>query len=68
LKTWSRSSRQPIGAWLSLPRAWRLSVAWYHDRLDANFHERTPAEAAAIFAGLGLTDPFWALDAATPMP
>jgi hypothetical protein len=52
---------------LTLADTWRLSVAWYHDRLDEGFHGRTPEAAIAIFASLGLTDPFWSLDGLTPM-
>lgn len=57
-----------MGAWIAIDDAWRLSVAWYHDRLDPGFHARTPAEAQAIFRDLGLTGPFWSLDATTPTP
>jgi hypothetical protein len=34
---------------------------WYGDRLRDDFRRRTPTEANAIFADLGLTGPFWAL-------
>lgn len=53
---------------MSLADAWRLSVAWYKDRLDPDFHGRTPDEAVAIFTSLGLTDRFWSLDAETRTP
>jgi hypothetical protein len=38
---------------------WRLGKAWYEDRLHDDHRRRTPAEATAVFAGLGLTGPFW---------
>lgn len=57
-----------MGAWLSLADAWRLSVAWYHDRLDPAFRGRTPEGAVAIFRSVGLDGPFWSLGDATPLP
>jgi len=50
-----------VGTWLTLEETWRLSRAWYHDRLDEEFHGRTLAEAVAIFEQLGMTGPFWSL-------
>lgn len=65
---WARTTGHDVGAWLTLDDTWRLSLAWYHDRLSESFHGRTPAEAVAIFTRLGLTDPFWSLDQASPTP
>jgi len=50
-----------VGALLSLPTAWRLARAWYHDRLSPTWRRRTPAETQALFDALGLTSPFWRL-------
>jgi hypothetical protein len=49
------------GAVVDLPTMWRLAGVWYGDRLRDDFRRRTPSEANAIFADLGLTGPFWAL-------
>jgi hypothetical protein len=38
---------------------WDLSKLWYHNRLSPDYHGRSAAEIAAIFAQLGLTSPFW---------
>jgi hypothetical protein len=51
----------PRGEVLSLQQAWQLSVAWYHDRSDANWRRKTPEEAHAVFAQIGLTSEFWRL-------
>lgn len=42
---------------------WRLAHAWYAGRLDPGFRRRTPEEAEALFAELGLTGRFWRLTA-----
>lgn len=57
-----------MGAWLTIPDAWRLAIAWYHDRLDPGFHGRSPEEAQAIFREFGLTGAFWSLAPSTPTP
>jgi hypothetical protein len=49
------------GAILSLEQLWRLGDAWYADRLDRDWRRRTPEEAEALFAELGLTGDFWRL-------
>lgn len=52
-----------MGAVISLGTAWALARAWYLDRLDPRWRRQTAAEAQAVFAELGLTDPFWNLAA-----
>lgn len=47
------------GAVLTLSTLWELSQHWYATRLRADYRGRTPAEAEAIFASVGLNDPFW---------
>jgi hypothetical protein len=49
------------GAVFPLETAWRLADAWYRDRLSPDWRRRTPEEAEALFAELGLTGPFWIL-------
>jgi hypothetical protein len=38
---------------------WRLSRAWYADRLDADWSPRSAAAIEQILAGAGLTGAFW---------
>jgi len=54
----------PDGEVVDLPTMWRLGKVWYGDRLHDDHRRRTPEEATAVFAGLGLTGRFWDLDAA----
>ncbi len=58
---WCEQTGIPRGASFPLERAWRLADAWYADRLSAGWLRRTPDEAEALFAELGLTGPFWRL-------
>jgi len=53
-------AREP-GAVVDLPTMWKLGSVWYGDRLRDDFRRRTPEEANATFADLGLTGPFWTL-------
>lgn len=58
---WLAARRLPRGASFPLEQAWRLAHAWYHDRLDPAWRRKTPEEAEALFADLGLTGDFWRL-------
>ncbi len=48
--------RRPI---LSLHQVWQLAVAWYENRLTPEARRPMGEEIRAIFARIGLTDPFW---------
>jgi hypothetical protein len=59
---WCRDWRFQRGAVLRLGVCRRLADAWYRDdRRDPNWQRRTPQQAQALFASLGLTSPFWSL-------
>ena len=49
------------GATLTVEQCWRLSQLWYPGRLAPNWHRRDAAEKQALFAEVGLTEPFWLL-------
>ncbi len=57
------------GAWglhdgesFSTELCWRLARSWFdQNRGDPSWRRRTPAEAEAVFASLGLTSSFWRL-------
>jgi hypothetical protein len=51
------------GAVFQPEQLWRLARAWYADRLQPNWRRRTPDEAEAVFADIGLTGDFWRLQA-----
>jgi hypothetical protein len=46
---------------MSPEQCWQLARAWYADKLDPDWRRKTPEEAAATLAGVGLTNPFWSL-------
>jgi len=46
---------------LTLDQTWQLARLWYRDRLHPEWRRRTPAEATAAFASIGLTGEFWRL-------
>ena len=59
LRAWCREREMERGPAVPVDRLWRLSVVWYGTRLDPEPPNRTPDEVRAIFAGVGLTGPFW---------
>ena len=58
---WRESRRLPQGGLLTLEQIWGLARGWYSDRMERTWRRRTPAEAQAFFADLGLTGAFWQL-------
>ena len=59
LRAWCRGRGREPGPAVPVSRLWDLSKVWYGSRLDPNAPRPTPKEARAIFAGVGLTGPFW---------
>jgi hypothetical protein len=60
-EAWYRGKGLSTGALLTLEQQWELARVWFADRLSPDWRRRTPDEAEAIFAGLGLTGEFWRL-------
>jgi hypothetical protein len=58
---WCASRGSERGALFTPEQQWRLADAWYGDRLSPEWRRRTPVEAEALFAELGLTGDFWRL-------
>ena len=63
-------SEEHVGEWcterglavrpiVTLDQLWRLSVAWYANRMSPDARRPQPDEIRRIFAGIGLTGPFW---------
>ena len=63
-------SEERVGEWcgkrgveprplVTVPQLWQLATAWYSSRLDATARRPGPDEIRAIFAQVGLADPFW---------
>ena len=58
---WCEPRAIPKGAVLSLEQLWRLGREWFENRPAPEWRRRTPAEAEALFADIGLEGEFWAL-------
>ena len=58
--TWL-AGRRP-GATIPISTLAELADAWYRDRLDPDWTQRSRAENQAILDGLGLDGPFWRLE------
>jgi hypothetical protein len=63
VRAWAWEHDERTGAVVDLVTLWRLATLWYGDRLRDDFRRRTPKDAATVFAGLGLTNPFWSMEA-----
>lgn len=51
-----RLERRPL---ITLDQLWKLSVAWYDNRLSPAARRPQPEEMREIFARIGLEGPFW---------
>lgn len=60
---WIETSNRKGGATMTVHQQWELARAWYTDRASPNWTRRTPDEAQELFRRLGLTGPFWRLQA-----
>jgi hypothetical protein len=49
------------GAFMTPDQMWRIADVWFHHRADPNWRRKTPDEAEAVFAQIGLTGDFWQL-------
>lgn len=57
---WCAARQVTRGAVAPVAQVWRLSQAWYANRLSPDYHGRSLAEVQAIFRSVDLTSPFWA--------
>jgi hypothetical protein len=48
-----------------IPQVARLAQLWYGKHADRDWEKWSVAQTREIFGRVGLTGPFWALDAAT---
>ena len=61
LERWRGSMGLERGGLLTPEQQWRLADAWYANRLAPDWRRRTPDEAEALFAEVGLEGDFWRL-------
>jgi len=59
VRRWCEERNREPGAIFPLDQMWELADAWYRDRLSPEFRRRTPEEAEALFASVGLTGDAW---------
>jgi hypothetical protein len=57
--TWLDATGNTKGDVFSIEKLWNLAADWYTGRLEPGYRRREPREAAAYFASVGLSDPFW---------
>jgi len=62
---WLTDTQHDKGYVMDLATLWRLARGWYAGRLDHGYERRDPSSAAAYFAEVGLTGPFWGLPSST---
>jgi hypothetical protein len=60
---WCGTRTQPRGGLLTVEQLWDLARIWYEQRLEPGWRRRTAEEAQAVFEDIGLTGPFWDLQA-----
>jgi len=61
VERWCESEGLERGALMTPEQQWRLADVWYANRLARDWQRRTPVEAEAVFAELGLVGDFWRL-------
>jgi hypothetical protein len=59
VRAWCRAEGLALRPRVRMDQLWGLAHAWYSTRLQPIARRPQPAEMRAIFAGLGLTGPFW---------
>jgi hypothetical protein len=59
IEEWCRKVGLPRRPIVRMDQLWSLAVTWYATRLDPESRRPKPDEIRAIFAGIGLHDPFW---------
>ena len=59
VKGWCRDRGIPLRPLIDLDQLWHLAVTWYGNRLTEDSRRPAPQEMVGIFAGIGLTGPFW---------
>ncbi len=56
---WCTAGNHPKRPLVTMDQLWHLAETWYSTRLQPDSRRPDPAEMVAIFADLGLDDPFW---------
>ncbi len=59
VQAWCERRGIPPRPLIRLDPLWHLAVTWYANRLTVDSRRPAADEMVAIFAGVGLTGPFW---------
>ncbi len=59
---WCDAHKIPRRPLINLDQLWQLAVTWYGNRLTIESRRPAPDEMMSIFASIGLTGPFWAME------
>ena len=59
VREWCAAQGTPVRPIVTLPQLWKLSVAWYGNRLSPEARRPKPAEMVQIFSEIGLRGEFW---------
>jgi hypothetical protein len=59
--SWLEMRSLERGGSCSLDTLWLLANEWYGGRLQPDWRRKTPEEAEAVFASVGLEGDFWRL-------
>lgn len=59
VEAWCAANAVPKRPLATLDQLWKLSVAWYSNRLTPDARRPGPDEMRRIFADVGLAGPFW---------
>lgn len=60
---WCTFRELPRGGTMSPEQCWQLAQAWYSDKLNPDWRRKTVEESEAMLVSIGLTEPFWSLQA-----
>jgi hypothetical protein len=61
LARWLQARGLPRGGTMTLDQCNRLGRIWYHDKAQPEWRRKTPGEAMATLAEIGLFGEFWDL-------
>jgi hypothetical protein len=59
VRAWCAARAVPVRPVVTMAQLWIMATTWYGTRLEDVSRRPRPGEMRAIFARLGLDDPFW---------
>lgn len=59
VRDWCAERGEPLRPRVTIPQLWSMSIRWYSTRLEGESRRPKADEMRAVFASIGLDDPFW---------